>query len=106
MFAAHWIKLLGILGLLSGWGECRVRDMSLAGAMVLTERKFGVGDKVELKLLGRDGVQLRFICAVANASRDHKQGGFKIGVSIAEPQAGSAEHQFLTKLPVLFAAAL
>lgn len=99
------IKQLGIFGLLGGWGECKVRDLSLAGALVLTKRKLGVGDRVELKLVGRDGVEMRFQCAVANASTDHKFGGFKLGVCITEPAHGSLEHQFLTALPNLFPAA-
>lgn len=96
------IKQLGIFGLLGGWGECKVRDLSLAGALVLTKRKLGIGDRIELKLVGRDGVEMRFQCAVANASSDHKFGGFKLGVSISEPAHGSPEHQFLTSLSSIF----
>ncbi|AGL46042.1 MULTISPECIES: PilZ domain-containing protein [Pseudomonas] len=92
------IKTRGVLGFLAGWGDCRVRDISYAGALVLTDKKIGIGDQVLLRLTEKDGGVMDFEGTVANCSKDPITHQFRVGVALSEPEADRREKGFLLQL--------
>ncbi|HBO6302943.1 TPA: PilZ domain-containing protein [Pseudomonas aeruginosa] len=92
------IKIKGVLGLLAGWGDCRVRDISYAGALVLTDKKIGIGDRVVLRLVEKDGAEMTFDGSVANCSKDPITKQFRLGIALVEPDSGRKEMGFLQEL--------
>lgn len=96
------IRTLGLLGKLVGWSSCRIKDLSLAGAMVLTERKIAVGGQVEIMLVGKSGQRIILPGKVANVGRDERLGKYKLGVCLHVPDKKSNEWKFLQSLPELF----
>lgn len=101
-FSKQRVKACGLLGALKGWNTCRVKDMSAAGALVLSKQILCLGDKIVLELTKIDEVQMLFNGEVVNLGKDHTSGLNKLGVRIAPPAAGSAEALFLEKLQELF----
>ncbi|MGK8984438.1 PilZ domain-containing protein, partial [Pseudomonas aeruginosa] len=87
-----------VLGFLAGWGDCRVRDISYAGALVLTDKKIGIGDQVLLRLTEKDGGVMDFEGTVANCSKDPITHQFRVGVALSEPEADRREKGFLLQL--------
>ncbi|HHH9441278.1 TPA: PilZ domain-containing protein [Pseudomonas aeruginosa] len=92
------IKIKGVLGLLAGWGSCRVRDISYAGALVLTDKKVGIGDRVVLRLVEKNGAEMTFDGSVANCSKDPITKQFRLGIALIEPGSGRRELGFLQEL--------
>lgn len=99
------IKTKGLFGGLKGWSDCRVRDLSFAGALVLSEKKLDIGDHVLMRLSLRTGWNLEFDGKVVNCGTDLMSGKFKLGVSIDEPGQETTEHSFLRDLNQTFAVA-
>lgn len=98
VFAVQQIKLKGMFGSLAGWGDCRLKDISCAGFLLMTSKRLTIGDKISVKLSEADGNSLTFQGNVVNASTDHSTGLLKIGVSISSPDQGDVEQGFLTSL--------
>lgn len=92
------VKRHGLIGAISGWGPCRIKDISYAGLLLLTDKKMTIGDKIQVRIALKSGSDLMFACDVVNASSDHASGGLKVGVQICEPGHGSEEHKFLVHL--------
>lgn len=92
------IKTKGVLGLLAGWADCRVRDISYAGALVLTDKKIGIGDQVLLRLVEKSGDEMIFEGVVANCSKDPISHQYRVGMALSEPEAGKREMGFLIGL--------
>ena len=96
------IKTKGIFGGLKGWSECRVRDLSSAGALVLSEKKLDIGDHVLMRLSLRTGWDLEFNGKIVNCGTDVTSGKYKLGVSIDEPSEETTEYRFLRDLNKTF----
>ena len=91
-------------GMLSGfraWSDCRVRDMSIAGALVLARKSIGSGSAVSIRLTLRTGEQLIYDGTVVNVSGGDN-GEYRLGVSLSEAQPGTPEHTFLHDLASVF----
>lgn len=95
----------GLLAAIRGQVDCRVRDMSVAGALVLASRKYGIGDVIDLELTERSGRQLRLGGKVVNCGIDASTGLNKLGISLSAPRSGTPEHAFLEQLASNFAEA-
>src|SRR5690606_5531779 len=95
----------GILSGLRGWTDCRVRDMSIAGALVLARKSIGTGTAVSLRLTLRTGEELVYHGTVVNVS-DGGKGEYRMGVSLENANPGTPEHTFLHDLESVFPAAL
>lgn len=96
------IKGKGLLGGLLGWADCRVRDLSIAGALVLTGKRKGIGDPIELRFTQRNGKELQFGGKVVNCGIDHRTGKFQLGISLTEQLPETAEYAFLHSLSQTF----
>lgn len=92
----------GLLAAIRGQVDCRVRDMSVAGALVLTSRKYGIGDVIDLELTERSGRELRLGGKVVNCGIDALTGLNKLGISLSAPRSGTPEHAFLEQLASSF----
>lgn len=92
----------GLVAFFRGQSDCRVRDLSSAGALILADRKFGIGDVVCLELTQRNGLGLRFEGKVVNCGTEPGSGKRKYGVSLTPPKRDSGEHQFLESLASSF----
>ncbi|QHF00570.1 PilZ domain-containing protein (plasmid) [Pseudomonas cannabina pv. alisalensis] len=92
------IKGKGLVAALLGWADCRVRDLSIAGAMILTEKKKGIGDPISMKLTQRNGDELQFEGKVVNCGTDHRSGHFQLGIALNEQAPETREHIFLHSL--------
>nr|CAM96091.1 hypothetical protein pQBR0059 [Pseudomonas fluorescens SBW25] len=92
------IKGKGLVAGLLGWADCRVRDLSVAGAMILTEKKKGIGDAISMKLTQRNGDELQFEGRVVNCGTDHRSGNFQLGIALSDQAPDSREHIFLHSL--------
>lgn len=68
-----------------------MRDISYAGALVLTDKKIGIGDQVLLRLTEKDGGVMDFEGTVANCSKDPITHQFRVGVALSEPEADRRE---------------
>ncbi|MDF9779229.1 PilZ domain-containing protein [Pseudomonas baetica] len=96
------IRSNGVLARMLGWADCRLRDISIAGALILTEKKFGIGDKISIKLSPRKDAELVFEGEVVNCSKDPRTGHFQLGIAIQSPAARSPEESFINKLESVF----
>lgn len=94
-FTRQRLKCCGIFGSLKGWKECRVKDISSAGALLLTRTEHYLGDFIDLELVSSDGTKLLFRGEVVNLGSDHSTNQHKVGVKIATPSPGSGEAIFL-----------
>lgn len=97
-FTRQRVKSAGLIGSLKGWRECRVKDMSAAGALILTKVDFMMGDKLDIELMTTEGARLVFKGEVVNLGRDHLNNDTKLGISISKAEAGSPEAGFLNDL--------
>ena len=100
------IKSKGLIAGLKGWADCQVRDLSYAGALVLSERKMGIGDHILMRLSLRSGWDLEFDGKVVNCGTDILSGQYKLGVAIDEPSSETSEHRFLQNLGATFEVAV
>ena len=96
------IRSKGALLRMLGWADCRLRDISIAGALILTEKKFGIGDKISIKLSPKADAELVFEGEVVNCSKDPRTGHFQLGIAIQPPAARSHEESFFNKLESIF----
>ena len=94
-FTRQRLKRCGMLGSLKGWKECRVKDISSAGALLLTKTEHYLGDFINLELLSSGGSKLLFRGEVVNLGKDHSTNQHKVGVKIATPTPGSGEAIFV-----------
>ncbi|HBO2935331.1 TPA: PilZ domain-containing protein [Pseudomonas aeruginosa] len=101
-FASQRAKGTGLAALLKGWKDCRVKDMSAAGALLLTKQEFSLGDGIEVELTEKGGKRLVFKGEVVNLGKDHHTNLSKVGVKLSEPGNGSLEAQFLGSLESRF----
>ncbi|MCF5371279.1 PilZ domain-containing protein [Pseudomonas syringae] len=97
-FSRQRAKAVGFLGTLKGWKDCRVKDMSTAGALLLTKQEHFLGDKIEIELVTIDTVKLVFVGEVVNAGRDHASNDQKVGIRLETPGPGTPESIFLDGL--------
>ncbi len=104
--AAQRMRKGGLVGMLQGWSECRISDLSIAGALVLTQKRLGPEDKIILELTTRDGNSLLLLGKVVNISSEHRLGGYRLGVALGEVISGSAEHEFLHGLALMYQTAI
>lgn len=100
--ASQHVRIKGIFGLLRGWSVCRIKDLSRAGVMVLTERQLGIGDRIDIRLVDKSGESLNFRGQVANVGRDRREERFKIGIALHVTEADVKETQFLDTLQERF----
>lgn len=100
--ASQHVRVKGIFGLVRGWTVCRIKDLSCAGVMVLTERELGIGDTIDIRLIDRSGESLYFKGQVANVGRDHREDRYKIGVALNVTAEDVKENQFLSNLAERF----
>lgn len=103
--ASQKIKSRGLVAGLLGWADCRVRDLSIAGALILTDKKKGIGDPIAMRLTEKNGTELNFEGKVVNCGTDHRSGKFQLGISLLEQAPDSKEHAFLHGLATSFAEA-
>lgn len=96
------IKISGFFGILSGWGACKVKNISPAGMLILTNKRMTVDDQVTVRLSNPKYQGLMFNCKIAHCANDHPTGMFKVGVSILENELGKAEERFLSELGLNF----
>jgi hypothetical protein len=85
-----------------GWKECRVKDMSEAGALILTKHRLDLGDEVQLELSPKQGAKMVFEGDVVNLGIDHATKVNKIGIRLTSPRGGTTEATFLIKLEACF----
>jgi hypothetical protein len=100
--ASQKIRSKSFIARLLGWGDCRLRDISIAGALILTEKKFCIGDKISIKLTPRKGAELVFDGEVVNCTKDHKSGHLQLGIAIQTPAPRSAEETFFNQIGTVF----
>lgn len=96
------IRSNSVLARMLGWADCRLRDISIAGALILTEKNFGIGDKISIKLSPRKDAELVFEGEVVNCTKDPRTGHFQLGIAIQAPLAKSPEESFFNKLESIF----
>jgi hypothetical protein len=101
-FSSQRVKALGFLGLIKGWKDCRVKDMSIAGVLLLTKQQHMLGDKVEVELQTIDGSKMVFLGEVVNLGNDHTTDQHRVGVRIDTPKEGTPESKFLDGLETRF----
>ena len=101
-FTRQRLKGSGMLGSLKGWKECRVKDISSAGALLLTKTEHYLGDFIDLELISLDGSKLLFRGEVVNLGKDHTTNQHKVGVKITTPIPGSGEAIFLNGIPARY----
>jgi hypothetical protein len=103
-FSRQRVRALGFIGFFKSWKECRVKDMSIAGALLLTKQQHILGDKVEVELQTVEGVSMIFLGEVVNLGMDHSTDQHRVGVHIDPPRQGTPESLFLESLPTRFKA--
>ena len=101
-FASQRAKGTGLTALLKGWKDCRVKDMSAAGALLLTKQEFSLGGGIEVELTEKSGNRLVFKGEVVNLGKDHHTNLNKLGVRLDVPGEGSLEARFLAGLESRF----
>lgn len=101
-FKGQRVKAAGMFGLVKRWGECKVHDISQAGALVLSKTTFDMGDAVVIELEPIDGTVMRFDGEVVNLGREHSSGLYKLGVRLLAPKPGTTEMEFLDTLEQRF----
>jgi hypothetical protein len=101
-FASQRAKGTGLTALLKGWKDCRVKDMSAAGALLLTKQEFSLGDGIEVELTEKSGNRLVFKGEVVNLGKDHHTNLNKLGVRLDVPGEGALEARFLAGLESRF----
>ncbi|MFL1449382.1 PilZ domain-containing protein [Pseudomonas tritici] len=97
-FSKQRVKAAGLIGAFKGWRDCRVKDMSAAGALVLAKVEFMMGDKLEVELTTLEGTRLVFKGEVVNLGRDHSSHETKLGITLGKTTPGSSENSFLNEL--------
>ncbi len=97
-FASQRVKGSGFSWLLRGWKDCRVKDMSAAGVLLLSKQDFSLGEGVEVELTAKDGQRMVFQGEVVNLGKEHNAGQNKIGIKLGATSSGSAEERFLERL--------
>ncbi|MGP0171110.1 PilZ domain-containing protein [Pseudomonas sp. NCHU5208] len=100
--ASQRMRKGGLFGKLQGWSDCRISDLSIAGALVMTQKRHGPGDKVSLELTTRSGESLVFLGKVVNIGSEHRLGGYRLGIALDEAEEGSNEFDFLHSLSSLY----
>ncbi|KQW19920.1 hypothetical protein ASC85_08720 [Pseudomonas sp. Root401] len=103
-FSRQRIRGTGLLAGIKGWKDCRVKDMSVAGALILAKQEHQLGSKIEVELETTDGTRMVFLGEVVNLGKDHNSNEHKIGMKIQAPKGGSAEAEFLDSLESRFKA--
>lgn len=101
-FSRQRVKALGFIGSLKGWKECRVKDMSTAGALLLSKQEHYLGDKIEVELQTVEGVTMVFRGEVVNLGKDHTTSQHRVGVRLEAPEPGTSEALFLDGLQTRF----
>lgn len=101
-FAHQRLKGCGMLASLKGWKDCRVKDMSSAGALLLTKSEHNLSDLIDLELTFKDGNKLVFRGEVVNLGKDHTTNQHKLGIKIDQPKTCSREARFLDGLQVRY----
>lgn len=101
-FTSQRAKGAGLSWLIKGWKDCRVKDMSAAGALLLTKQDFSLGDKIEVELTAKEGQRMVFQGEVVNLGKDHNAGLNKLGIKLGHPTSGSVEERFLEGLEARF----
>lgn len=101
-FSSQRVKGTSFLSLLRGWNDCRVKDMSTAGALILAKVGFDLGDEIEVELVTIEGQKMRFHGEVVNLGKDHQTDDNKLGIKIDTPRPSSTEADFLSALPEKF----
>jgi len=101
-FTQQRLKNRSFFASLMGWKECRVKDMSEAGALILTKHQLGLGDEVQLELSPRQGAKMVFEGEVVNLGIDHATKVNKIGIRLTGPRGGTTEANFLSNLEACF----
>lgn len=96
------VRAASIMGKLKGWKDCKVQDISQAGALVLASSIFDMGDAVQVELLPSDDEAIIFDGEVVNLGREHATGQYRLGIRLNTPQPGSAEMRFLDTLSERF----
>lgn len=100
--ASQKIRSKSLIARVFGWGDCRLRDISIAGALIMTEKKFGIGDTISIKLTPRKDGDLVFDGKVVNCTKDPRTGFFQLGIAIHPPLSQSAEEGFINRLESVF----
>lgn len=103
-FSRQRIRVTGLLGSIKGWKDCRVKDMSVAGALILAKQEHQLGSIIEVELETTDGSRMVFKGEVVNLGKDHQSNEHKIGMKIEAPAGGSGEAVFLDSLEGRFKA--
>nr|WP_192963281.1 PilZ domain-containing protein [Pseudomonas fluorescens]CEK42077.1 hypothetical protein PQBR57_0124 [Pseudomonas fluorescens SBW25] len=101
-FTRQRLKGCGFLASLKGWKDCRVKDMSSAGALLLSKTEHYLGDQIDLELTAKDGSKLVFRGEVVNLGKDHGTNEHKLGIKIDQPKAGTCEGLFMEGLQAKF----
>jgi len=105
-FSRQRLRGTGLLGSLKGWKDCRVKDMSTAGAQVLTKQEHYLGAQIEVELVTIEDTRMVFQGEVVNLGKEHNSNENKIGIKLDAPRAGSAEASFLESLGLKFKASV
>lgn len=101
-FTRQRLKGCGMLGSIKGWKDCRVKDISSAGALLLSKAEHYLGDNIDLELTATDGSKLVFRGEVVNLGKDHSTNENKLGIKLEQPNAGSREVRFMDSLQARF----
>ncbi|NVL48649.1 PilZ domain-containing protein [Pseudomonas syringae pv. actinidiae] len=102
-FSRQRVKGRGMFASLRGWKDCRVKDMSSAGALLLTTAEHNLGDFVDLELTATAGSKLVFRGEVVNLGKDHATAQNKVGIKLDHLKTGSNEANFLASLQARYA---
>lgn len=97
-FTRQRLRGCGILASLRGWKDCWVKDMSSAGALLLTKTEHYLGDTIDIELTPTDGKALVFRGEVVNLGKDHATSQNKMGIKLEQPAGSSPESKFLDQL--------
>lgn len=103
-FSRQRLRGTGLLASLKGWKDCRVKDMSTAGAQVLTKQEHYLGTQIEIELVTVEDARMVFKGEVVNLGKDHTSDESKIGIKLNAPMPGTAEASFLESLERMFRA--
>lgn len=96
-------KEAGVLGFLRGWTDCKVTDLSHAGALVVSSKMLDMGSVLAIEITPKSsGDKLTFHGEVMNIGREPKQGTYRFGVKLFTPERGTKELLYLEQLPTIF----